>query len=260
MSSSICAAVKGPWLADMIPTDIPRARASAGSADRPPGARNRSSALPGAVAGSVGCPAACAGRLSASAAIAHASSHAVAMEGRRARRREAGSRAALSVQARVGWHAREQRIAPSLAREDGAPQLLRQPREDVLGHRRVGDPVAVIHLCVELAPAPAREAGEHALARGRLAELLDVGVVGGEADPPQDDQPRRVRVLELGQHDYRPRLDGPTEVDEVACADRLLELRYGLADSDLGCAVEHDATGAFLVWTSNQHHRTDEVR
>src|SRR5205823_107799 len=160
-----------------------------------------------------------------------------------------GQARGLSVQARVGRHAREQRIAPSLAREDRAPQLLGQPREDVLGHRRVSDPVAVIQLCVELALTPAREAGEDALARGRIPELVDVGVVGREADPPQDDQPRRGRVLELGQHDYRARLDGPDEVKEVACADGLLVMRYGLAGTPASSSLSTSLLGPPIpVW------------
>src|SRR6202035_3300698 len=160
----------------------------------------------------------------------------------------------------IGRHPGDQRVAAALAGEHTAPQLAWRLAEDVLRQGRLGDPVSLLDLRVELTLAPAGIAREHPSPGGRLGQLLDTGVRRGEADSPEHQDLGESRLEELGQADDGGGLHGTADVHRLELVHRGLELRYGLAYRHGGRAVEYHPHCAFFVVHSDQHDRSEEVR
>src|ERR1700674_3280044 len=93
------------------------------------------------------------------------------------------------IHRRVVRHPRDELEDTALAAQYGAPEPVGVVREDVIGYRRLDDPVVPLELRLELAAAPAGVAGEDAPpAHGGRVRIL----VEGQEPEVGEDRDRRL--------------------------------------------------------------------
>ena len=135
----------------------------------------------------------------------------------------------LSSLARVERHRRSMiRYSGPLRRTTALHSSSGSSREDVVGQRRLDDPRLLLELRLELARRPSPRSRRTRAPAGYRPTLVGARLLGQEADRPERDDLRAVRMLEVGQDDRRLRLDRPADEQPVAAGDELGERRRGL--------------------------------
>jgi hypothetical protein len=148
----------------------------------------------------------------------------------------------------------------ALAGEHATPELVGVGVEDVVDPRGRDEPVLALELGVELARAPARVAGEDPHPLRRRHEIVELAAVTDEPDVLDHADAGLLDVVELGEHEQRVGLDGPTAVDDGVVAGQLREVGRRLADDQLAGMVEHQAQRTLLVVLADEHDAAGEVR
>src|SRR5205085_9995829 len=121
-------------------------------------------------------------------------------------------------------HPRDELVLPALAPQHRAPQAVRIFREDVVCAPTLDEPVVALELPLELLPAPARDAREHAHAAERRRTRPERVVERDVADRVDDPNAGVVRIVELREHGDAGGIHGAADEDRRAAGRERLEL------------------------------------